>query len=71
MATVTSAWPEPDVMTLAVAAMGQSVDARLVVEEAVVRVELVLPPMLGFFSGMIAAAVKEGGTKVLEDKRSG
>ena len=71
MATVTSDWPAPDVMQLGVTALGQTVDARLTVEETLVRVELVLPAMLGFFSGMIAAAVKEGGTKMLDDKRAG
>lgn len=69
MATVASSWPGEDEMALEVGAMGQTVSARLEVEETRVRVHLVLPAMLGFFSGMIGAAIKEGGTRMLEDKR--
>lgn len=68
MATVTSSWPSEDEMALEVIAMGHAVSCRLEVQETLVRVHLVLPPMLAFFSGMIGAAVKEGGTRMLEDK---
>ncbi|NIJ08187.1 hypothetical protein FHS31_001804 [Sphingomonas vulcanisoli] len=64
----TSHWVSDNVMALEVIAMGQTVSARLEVEDALVRVQLVLPAMLGFFSGMISSAVREGGAKVLEDK---
>jgi hypothetical protein len=49
--------------------MGQSIGARLEVEEARVRVHLELPAMLAMFSGMIGSAVRESGAKLLEDKR--
>lgn len=65
----TSSWPSEDVMALEVVTMGQTVSARLEVEDALVRVQLILPAMLGFFSGMISSAVREGGAKVLEDNR--
>lgn len=68
MADVRSSWPSEDEMALEVAAMGQMISARLEVLDAAVRVHLVLPPMLAFFSGMIGAAVREGGTRMLEDK---
>ena len=67
-AKVSSSWPAEDIMALDVVAMGQSVSARLEVEDACVRVQLMLPAMLGFFSGMISTAVREGGEKLLEDK---
>ena len=65
----TASWVSDNVMALEVIAMGQTVSARLEVEEAVVHVQLVLPPLLGFFSGMISSAVREGGAKLLDDKR--
>ena len=71
MATVASSWPTEDEMALEIGAMGQTVSARLEVQETLVRVHLVLPPMLAFFSGMIGAAVREGGTRMLEDKSGG
>lgn len=64
----TASWIGENVMALEVATMGQTVSARLEVEDTVVRVQLILPPMLGFFSGMISSAVREGGEKLLEDK---
>ena len=71
MATVNSSWPSDNVMALEVTTMGQTISARLEVEDTRVRVELVLPMMLSFFSGMISAAVREGGEKLLEDKNKG
>jgi hypothetical protein len=68
MADVRSSWPGEDEMALEIAAMGQTMSARLEVEEALVRVHLILPPMLGLFSGVISSAVRESGTHLLEDK---
>jgi len=67
-ADVQSAWPGENEMVLNIKAMGQEIAASLEVEETHVRVHLMLPAMLGFFSGAIQAAVKEGGTRMLEDK---
>jgi len=69
MAEVTSSWSGPYEMALRISAMGQGIAARLEVEEARVRVHLDLPPMLAMFSGLIGNAVREGGAKMLEDKR--
>jgi hypothetical protein len=33
-----------------------------------VRVEVVLPPALGFLAGMIEAGVRRGGAELLEDR---
>lgn len=68
LAEVSSSWPSENEMALAIQAMGQQISARLEVEETLVRVHLDLPPMLSFFSGAIAGAVKDGGTRMLEDK---
>ena len=69
MAEVSSSWTGPYEMALQIGAMGQTVSARLEVEEALVRVHLNLPPMLAMFSGLIGNAVRESGARLLEDKR--
>lgn len=69
IADVRSSWPNDDEMNLDITAMGQTIAARLEVQDQLVRVHLVLPPMLSFFSGMIGAAVRDQGTKLLEDRR--
>ena len=68
MADVTSSWSSENEMVLDIAAMGQRVAARLEVMESVVRVHLVLPPMLALFSGLIGAAVRDQGGRLLEDR---
>jgi hypothetical protein len=68
LADVQASWPGENEMALAIRAMGQEIDARLEVQDTLVRVHLMLPPVLAFFSGAIQSAVKEGGTRMLEDK---
>jgi len=48
--------------------MGQQVAAQLLVEEAKVRVKVMLPGMLSFFAGPIEAALSAKGKVLLEDK---
>jgi putative polyhydroxyalkanoate system protein len=58
-----------DTLNLDITAMGQTVAARLDVEETKVRVRVALPGMLSFFAGPIEAALKaKGGDLLLEDK---
>jgi len=68
-AEVRSSWTG-DRMDLGVRAMGQEVDAELDVRETVVRVEVRLPPMLGFFASKIEGLLKAKGGQLLEDKSS-
>lgn len=68
-AAVSNRW-EGDTLKLGVAAMGQSIDSDIAVEDRVVRVTMDLPGLLGMFSGAIEAALrKKGGDLLLEDKR--
>jgi hypothetical protein len=60
-----------DTMRLLVEAMGQEVRANLAVSATSVRLEVVLPPALSFFSGPIAALLRREGATMLEDKRKG
>ncbi|MDB5692122.1 MAG: hypothetical protein JWO81_1185 [Alphaproteobacteria bacterium] len=66
-ATVRSQWTGGR-LDLKVGAMGQDMDARIDVREAVVHVEVDLPPMLSFFAKPIAALLQREGGVLLEDK---
>lgn len=57
-----------DRLNLRVQAMGQDVRTRIDVRETLVRVELVLPPALGFFARPIEAVLRSKGSKMLEKK---
>jgi len=62
---VRASWPGEYEMALEIAAMGQSIPAKLDVMDDKVRVHISLPPMLAYFSGIIGAAVRDQGTKLL------
>jgi putative polyhydroxyalkanoate system protein len=65
-AQVQSGWTG-DQLNLDVAAMGQAVAASIDVMENKVHLRVLLPPMLGMFSGMIQAALQKKGSVLLED----
>jgi hypothetical protein len=65
MAQVDSSWPAEDRVALKVTAMGQTIDALLDIEDRLVRVHLVLPPLLSFMAGPIAAAIRSRGGDLL------
>jgi putative polyhydroxyalkanoate system protein len=66
-ATVQSGW-SGDKLNLAISMMGQDVSAAVDIQDALVRVEIVLPPALGFFRPLIEAGIRKGGEQMLEDK---
>lgn len=66
-AEVRSSW-EGDRMKLDIEAMGQQVVAHIDVEEELVRVEVLLPPMLSFFGKQIQGYLRSKGGALLEDK---
>jgi len=68
-AQVQSGWTG-DQLNLDVAAMGQSITAAIDVMETKVHLKVLLPPMLGMFSGMIQAALQRKGDVLLEDHRA-
>jgi hypothetical protein len=55
-------------MDLKVGTMGQEIAAHIDVMEKIVRIEVVLPPMLGFFGKQIEALLRRQGAQMLEDK---
>jgi putative polyhydroxyalkanoate system protein len=65
-AQVQSGWTG-DQLNLDVAAMGQSVTATIDVMDSKVRLKVLLPPMLGMFSGIIQGALQKKGGTLLED----
>jgi putative polyhydroxyalkanoate system protein len=66
-ADVQSSW-QGDRLTLAIKAMGQEVTAHVDVADTVVRVEVMLPGMLGFFGKQIEGLLRKQGAQMLEDK---
>ena len=68
-AQVQSQW-HGDVLDLSVQAMGQAVDTAIEVQDAIVRVRVKLPGLLGMFARPIEAALQKKGGLLLEDKRS-
>ena len=69
-AQVQSGWAG-DQLNLDVAAMGQQVTATIDVMETKVRLKVLLPPMLGMFSGIIQGALEKKGSVLLEDHSKG
>jgi hypothetical protein len=67
-AQASSNW-EGDRLHLTVTAMGQTVDTHIDVQEKLVRLEVMLPPMLAMFAGPITNFLSHKGGELLEDKR--
>ena len=67
-AQVESSWTG-DELDLSVNALGQSVDAKIGVEESKIRVRVMLPGMLAMFAGPIEAMLQKKGNILLEDQR--
>ncbi|HEV8408465.1 MAG TPA: polyhydroxyalkanoic acid system family protein [Sphingomicrobium sp.] len=65
-AKVQSGWAG-DQLNLDVTAMGQSVTATIDVLDDKVHLKVLLPPMLGMFSGIIQGALERKGNVLLED----
>jgi putative polyhydroxyalkanoate system protein len=69
-AQVQSGWTG-DQLNLDVAAMGQSIAATIDVHDKSVHLKVLLPGMLGMFSGIIQGALQQKGTVLLEDHSKG
>ncbi|XUU61130.1 polyhydroxyalkanoic acid system family protein [Erythrobacter sp. HA6-11] len=67
MAQVETGWANDDCMTLHVAAMGQSIDGQVEIEDDQVIFIVELPAALGFIRGMLEGAIRKNGTKLLEN----
>jgi putative polyhydroxyalkanoate system protein len=69
-AQVQSGW-NGDQLNLNIAAMGEAVNATIEVMDTKVHLRVLLPGMLGMFSGMIQAALQKKGSVLLEDNSKG
>ncbi|HEX6783960.1 MAG TPA: polyhydroxyalkanoic acid system family protein [Sphingomicrobium sp.] len=67
-ASVQSGW-SGDQLNLQVSAMGEAVNAAIDVQETKVHLKVLLPGMLGMFSGIVQAALQKKGSVLLEDHR--
>ena len=65
-AKVQSGWTG-DQLNLQIAAMGESVNATIDVMDTKVHLKVLLPGMLGMFSGLVQAALQKKGSVLLED----
>ena len=65
-ASVQSGWIG-DQLSLQVAAMGEAVNATIDVMDTKVHLKVLLPGMLGMFSGLVQAALQKKGGALLED----
>src|SRR5687768_14866023 len=59
-----------DELTRTVAAKRQSIEAKIAVEEKVIHVRILLPPVLGMFAGPIEAMLRNRGSDVLLEDHS-
>ena len=69
-AHVESGWTG-DELNLKVQALGETVQAAVDVDETIVRLKVLLPGMLGMFSGLVQAALQKKGNALLEDHSKG
>jgi putative polyhydroxyalkanoate system protein len=69
-AQVQSGWTG-DQLNLQIAAMGESVNATIDVQDTKVHLKVLLPGMLGMFSGIVHAALQKKGSVLLEDHSKG
>lgn len=69
-ATVTHHWPSADRLALTVSTMGFDVPCTVDAEDAMLRVTLHLPGMLGLMAGPIAAVVQQQGERLMIEDRS-
>ena len=67
--SVTHQW-QGDRLELDIAAMGQSVTARIEVEETLLRVHVALPGLLGMMAKPIEAALRSKGSELLLEDRT-
>ncbi len=67
-AHVQSGWTG-DELNLQVAAMGEAVNATIEVMDTKVHLKVLLPGMLGMFSGLVRATLQKKGSVLLEDQR--
>lgn len=67
--TVTHQW-QGDRLDLDITATGQSVTARIDVEEALLRVHVALPGLLGIMAKPIEAALRSKGSELLLEDRN-
>ena len=65
MAEVTTSWPSEDRMMLTVSALGQTIDARVDIEERQIVFVVDVPPALGFVKPIIEGAIRQQGEKML------
>ncbi|MFC4256826.1 hypothetical protein GRI97_15125 [Altererythrobacter xixiisoli] len=65
MAEVTTSWPGEDRMDMSIAAMGQTIDGYVIIEDSQVIFHVALPAALSFFEPIVSGAIRDQGQKLL------
>lgn len=65
MAKVTTDWVDEDTLTLAIDAMGQALNGRIVIEDAQVLFDVDLPLALSFVKPIVESTIQQAGQKLL------
>jgi len=65
VADVTTTWPSEDRMTMAVTALGQTLNAHVDIEDQQVVFVVDLPPALSFIQPIVEGAIRSQGEKLL------
>jgi len=65
MAEVQTGWPSEDRMTMAVSAMGQTVNAYVDIHDSQIVFVVDVPPALGFVKPIIEGAIRQQGEKLI------
>jgi hypothetical protein len=66
-ATVNPVW-EGDRLRLDIGMLGQQVEAGLDIQDALIRISVLLPPALAFFRQAIETGLRQSGSALLEDR---
>jgi len=65
LAQVAASWPDENTAALTIAAIGQTIEGRILIEESKAVIEVALPPALAFVESMIQSAIEQNGRKLL------
>lgn len=65
MAEITTSWPNPDRMSMAISAMGKQMAGTMDLEDEQIVLNIDLPPALSFIQPMVESAIRSQGQKLL------
>ena len=74
MADITTSWANEDQMDMAISAMGQTMNGKVLIQDDQLLFDIELPAMLGFVAPMVEGAIRQQGQRLVapprEDEKS-